>query len=62
MGAPQLWGSGNAISGSAYDSQKALAGFIQSNMPPITVNGVAPGSLSATDANNVAAYILAKIK
>lgn len=62
MGAPQLWGPGNAIKGGSYDNQQALAQFIQQAMPPMTVNGVKSGSLSTAQANNVAAYILSKNK
>jgi cytochrome c len=58
-GAPALWGPNTIVTAqNPYTSSRsALAGFIQQNMPLQTVDGVAPGSLSAQQALNVAAYI-----
>lgn len=58
---PALWGPSSVIPGSGWN-QATLASFIQQNMPQATVNGVAPGSLSTAQANNVAAFILSKNK
>lgn len=55
---PRLWGSGNLVVGGPYDTLSSLAGFIKSFMPAATTNGVAPGSLSQTQATDAAAYIL----
>lgn len=60
-GAPALWGSGSplwsALSANLNSSPSTLARFIHAYMPLKTVNGVAPGSLSVTQANDVAAFI-----
>lgn len=62
MGAPALWGPSGVIKGSGYDNQSSLAAFIQQYMPLEAVNGVNPGSLTTSQANNVAAYILQQNK
>lgn len=58
--APKLWGRHNTIQGGAYSTSAALGQFIKRYMPLEPVNGINPGSLTQTQAQSVARYILSK--
>lgn len=60
LGAPRLWGSGNVVQGSAYSTPGALSQFIKQYMPLDPVNGINPGSLTTSQAQSLAHYVLAK--
>lgn len=55
LDAPALWGPDSAI---ATMQRRDLARFIRINMPLQAVHGVQPGSLSRTQADNLAAFLL----
>ncbi|NMP23211.1 c-type cytochrome [Sulfobacillus harzensis] len=58
--APKLWGKNNVVQNSAYRTPGALSEFIQRYMPLQPVNGVNPGSLTKTQAQSLAHYILSQ--
>ncbi len=60
LSAPKLWGKGNLIQGSAYDTPQALTQFVKRYMPLQPVNGLNPGSLTTSQAQSLAQYILAQ--
>ncbi|CAB1129296.1 Cytochrome c family protein [Candidatus Hydrogenisulfobacillus filiaventi] len=55
LDAPALWGPNSAI---ATMQRRDLADFIRMNMPLQAVHGIQPGSLSRTQADNLAAFLL----
>jgi cytochrome c len=56
--APGLWPPAATASAVAAMGLSGLSSFIQQNMPLVTTNGVARGSLTSTQATDLAAFIL----